>query len=368
MLICDEPVSALDVSVQAQILNLLEAMKERYGLTLVFISHDLAVVKNVSDRVVVMYLGKLCEVGGTDARVRPAAHHYTNLLIESIPDPSRTGRRCPRTTRGGRAPVAGHPPSGCRFRTRCPAATERCAVEEPILTQIGDDHFVACHHPRPWRTPLAEPGARRARARLTVGDFGQSCTMQDSGIGRPLQWTTVVPLAALVMLALTWSSKPGSVVLAVVALFLAGAVPAAVHHAEVIAHRVGEPFGSLVLAVSVTVIEVALIVTLMVSTDGDTATLARDTVFAAVMLTCNAIIGMSLLTVTLRGDTASFNAEGTATALATVLDAGHVEPRGAEVHDERAPARVLLGAARVRGGRLARVVPLVRVRPDDPAS
>ena len=143
--------------------------------------------------------------------------------------------------------------------------------------------------------------------------------MQDSGIWRRLKWTTVVPLAALVMLALTWSSKPGSVVLAVVALFLAGAVPAAVHHAEVIAHRVGEPFGSLVLAVSVTVIEVALIVTLMVSTDGDTATLARDTVFAAVMLTCNAIIGMSLLTVTLRGDTASFNAEGTATALATVL-------------------------------------------------
>ena len=143
--------------------------------------------------------------------------------------------------------------------------------------------------------------------------------MQVSGIARHFKWTTVVPLAALVMLALTWGSKPGNVVLAVVALFLAGAVPAAVHHAEVIAHRVGEPFGSLVLAVSVTVIEVALIVTLMISTDGDTATLARDTVFAAVMLTCNAIIGMSLLTVTLRGDTASFNAEGTATALATVL-------------------------------------------------
>ncbi len=143
--------------------------------------------------------------------------------------------------------------------------------------------------------------------------------MQVSGIARHFKWTTVVPLAALVMLALTWGSKPGNLVLAVVALFLAGAVPAAVHHAEVIAHRVGEPFGSLVLAVSVTVIEVALIVTLMISTDGHTATLARDTVFAAVMLTCNAIIGMSLLTVTLRGDTASFNAEGTATALATVL-------------------------------------------------
>lgn len=136
---------------------------------------------------------------------------------------------------------------------------------------------------------------------------------------RRVPWTTAVPLAALVLLAVTWTSKPGGAVLTVVAVFLVAAVPAAVHHAEVIAHRVGEPFGSLVLAVSVTVIEVALIVTLMVSSDGNTATLARDTVFAAVMLTCNAIIGLSLLTVTLRGGTASFNAEGTATALATVL-------------------------------------------------
>ena len=123
----------------------------------------------------------------------------------------------------------------------------------------------------------------------------------------------------MVVLALTWGSHPGGVVLAIVAVFLVGAVPAAVHHAEVIAHRVGEPFGALVLAVSVTVIEVALIVTLMVSSEGNTSTLARDTVFAAVMLTCNAIIGLALLTVTLRGGTATFNAEGTATALATVL-------------------------------------------------
>ena len=192
--------------------------------------------------------------------------------------------------------------------------------------------------------------------------------MQVSGIARHFRWTTVVPLAALVMLALTWGSKPGTAVLVVVALFLAGAVPAAVHHAEVIAHRVGEPFGSLVLAVSVTVIEVALIVTLMISTDGDTATLARDTVFAAVMLTCNAIIGMSLLTVTLRGDTASFNAEGTATALATVLTLATLSLVVPTVHDERTRARVLLRAARVRGDRLARVVPVVRVRADGPAS
>ncbi len=136
---------------------------------------------------------------------------------------------------------------------------------------------------------------------------------------RKLRWTTVVPLAALAVLAPTWSTKPGGAVLAVAAVFLAGAVPAAVYHAEVIAHRVGEPFGSLVLAVAVTVIEVALIVTLMVSSDSDTSTLARDTVFAAVMLTSNAVVGLSLLAVTLRGGIATFNAEGTATALATVL-------------------------------------------------
>ena len=137
-------------------------------------------------------------------------------------------------------------------------------------------------------------------------------------LGR-FKWTTVVPLVALVVLAPTWGTKPGGVVLALVGVFLAERFPAAVYHAEVIAHRVGEPFGSLVLAVAVTVIEVALIVTLMVSADSDTSTLARDTVFAAVMLTCNAIVGLSLLAVTLRGDVATFSAEGSATALATVL-------------------------------------------------
>jgi len=127
-----------------------------------------------------------------------------------------------------------------------------------------------------------------------------------------------VPALALVLLATTWGTKPPAAVLAIAGLFLAGSVLAAVHHAEVIAHRVGEPFGSLVLAVSVTVIEVALIVTLMISGGPETATLARDTVFAAVMITCNGILGISLLVGTLRRGLASFNAEGAATALATV--------------------------------------------------
>ncbi|MFN8113531.1 MAG: hypothetical protein U0R51_10065 [Solirubrobacterales bacterium] len=134
-----------------------------------------------------------------------------------------------------------------------------------------------------------------------------------------LDWTKIVPVLALVVLAATWSGKPPVVILVVAGLFLLGSVLAAVHHAEVVAHRVGEPFGALVLAIAVTVIEVGLIVTLMVSGKGDTSTLARDTVFAAVMITCNGILGLSLLVGALRRRFAEFNAEGTATALATVI-------------------------------------------------
>ncbi|GAA4950502.1 ionic transporter y4hA [Streptomyces caelestis] len=132
------------------------------------------------------------------------------------------------------------------------------------------------------------------------------------------QWTTLVPVLAVVLLALTWGRElPGWVVVLVTAI-LAGSVLAAVHHAEVVAHRVGEPFGSLVLAVAVTVIEVALIVTLMLDGGDKSATLARDTVFAAVMITVNGILGLSLLVGSLRHGTAVFNSEGTGAALATV--------------------------------------------------
>ncbi|MFG3441071.1 calcium:proton antiporter [Nonomuraea sp. NPDC047897] len=132
------------------------------------------------------------------------------------------------------------------------------------------------------------------------------------------RWTVGVPVLALLALALSWGSELSTSWAVVLAVVLAGAVLAAVHHAEVIAHRVGEPFGSLVLAVAVTVIEVALIVSLMISGGDQTATLARDTVFAAVMITCNGIIGLSLLTGTLRRRTALFNAEGSGGALAAV--------------------------------------------------
>ena len=147
VLICDEPVSALDVSVQAQILNLLRDLKAEYGLTLVFIAHDLAVVKNVSDRVAVMYLGKLCEVAEPDKLFSNAAHPYTALLLESIPEPDPAVVIDVSLESTGEIPSSIDPPSGCRFRTRCPQASERCTNEEPQMREVSAGHYVACHHP-----------------------------------------------------------------------------------------------------------------------------------------------------------------------------------------------------------------------------
>ena len=135
------------MSIQAQILNLLEDMKQRYGLTMLFISHDLSVVKNVSDRIVVMYLGKVCEIGATEELYERPAHPYTRALLASIPEPASTVD----VSEGdieGELPSATEPPRGCRFHTRCPHATEVCREVEPITEQVGAaDHYVACHHP-----------------------------------------------------------------------------------------------------------------------------------------------------------------------------------------------------------------------------
>jgi peptide/nickel transport system ATP-binding protein len=145
-IICDEPVSALDVSIRAQILNLLEEMKARYGLTLLFIAHDLAVVKVVSDRVAVMYLGRLCEVGPSEQLFARPAHPYTALLIEAIPHPDPDVRPS-ESVAIGEPPSPISPPSGCRFRTRCPRADQRCVDEMPELVPIAPGQLVACHHP-----------------------------------------------------------------------------------------------------------------------------------------------------------------------------------------------------------------------------
>jgi len=146
VIICDEPVSALDVSVQAQVLNLLEDLKAQYGLTLIFIAHDLAVVKNISDRVAVMYLGKMCEIAPSNSLYESPAHPYTNVLLESIPVPDPRVKFTGATV-VGEPPSPVLPPSGCRFNPRCPSAQDRCRVEEPTLRQVAKDHFVACHFP-----------------------------------------------------------------------------------------------------------------------------------------------------------------------------------------------------------------------------
>ena len=144
LIICDEPVSALDVSVQNQILNLLKDLQARFGLTYLFISHDLSVVRFLSDRTCVMFLGKLCEVGDTAQLYEKPLHPYTRFLLGAIPgiDPRARGEKRPLLK--GELPSPIDPPSGCRFHTRCPYATERCRREEPRLRDVGGRQ-VACH-------------------------------------------------------------------------------------------------------------------------------------------------------------------------------------------------------------------------------
>jgi len=162
LLIADEPVSALDVSIQAQVLNLLREMQHRLGLTLVFIAHDLSVVRHMCDRVAVMYLGKIVEIGPNEALYDFPRHPYTGALLAAVPvaDPSRHGDQ--RTLLSGDVPSPANPPSGCRFHTRCPKAEERCSIEEPQLQNRGSDTQVACHFPL-TREEATEIGVRSAR-------------------------------------------------------------------------------------------------------------------------------------------------------------------------------------------------------------
>lgn len=145
LIICDEAVSALDVSIQAQILNLLKKLQNQFQLTFLFISHDLSVVRHISDRVMVMYLGKVVEIAEKKALFDSPLHPYTKALLSSIPVPDPELKR-ERVILKGDVPSPINPPSGCRFHTRCPFATEKCNNEEPALRKLGENHFVSCHY------------------------------------------------------------------------------------------------------------------------------------------------------------------------------------------------------------------------------
>jgi oligopeptide/dipeptide ABC transporter ATP-binding protein len=172
LIVADEPVSALDVSIQAQILNLMKDLQERHGLTFVLISHDLAVVRYMVDTIAVMYLGKLVELGPADEVYERPAHPYTRGLLDAVPepDPELARERLTRETIRGELPSSVDPPSGCRFRTRCPRATDQCAVEEPLMRQFASDHFAACHFPHETPVSLATTHhAAGARVNQTEG-------------------------------------------------------------------------------------------------------------------------------------------------------------------------------------------------------
>ena len=172
LIVLDEPVSALDVSIQAQVINLLDDLQDDMGLSYVFVAHDLSVVRHVSDRIAVMYLGKLVELSPSEALYVKPIHPYSSALLSAIPIPDpRENRARERRVVGGEPPNPIDPPSGCRFHTRCPRATEVCRQVEPQLTEYANGHVAACHHPLNVSAEEIRSGRRSELTPLSAGEL-----------------------------------------------------------------------------------------------------------------------------------------------------------------------------------------------------
>ncbi|MDW5596372.1 oligopeptide/dipeptide ABC transporter ATP-binding protein [Conexibacter stalactiti] len=192
LIMLDEPVSALDVSIQAQVINLLDDLQDDFGLSYIFVAHDLSVVRHVSDRIAVMYLGKIVESSPSEELYTKPIHPYTVGLLGAIPIPDpRQNRARRRLVVSGEPPNPIDPPSGCRFRTRCPRATDVCAQVEPQLTEYGSGHVAACHHPlnvtaeeiaASRRSPLSPLGSGEERPDLVIGTDEAAAAVGDHNL------------------------------------------------------------------------------------------------------------------------------------------------------------------------------------------